>query len=313
MAKKTSINEALEILEKYNFVLLSEFNSSKDYIKIMDSEGYFYHTTLGMFKRIEKTGSIPFRFSVSNPYTIDNIYNWVSKEDRTFTFEGGIWNGNGEKNSLFFKCKVCNSLWDGRWSVIFEGGECPYCNGKRVNSNNNLSLVRPDLVKEWDYKKNNKPPSEFTPRSEKTVWWKCSSGHSWSATISNRNNKDKKRRTNCPICNLYKGEKIINDFLLSHGIFFERQKRFSDCRDKRSLPFDFYIPEFNMCIEYQGEQHYKKSSVFYLSRGKMDGLKEIKRRDKIKFEYCLKNNIKLIEIPYWSLSNMDDILEKIFT
>ena len=68
-----------------------------------------------------------------------------------------------------------------------------------------------------------------------------------------------------------------------------------------------------MCIEYQGEQHYKKSSVFYLSRGKMDGLKEIKRRDKIKFEYCLKNNIKLIEIPYWSLSTMDDILEKIFT
>ena len=65
MAKKTSINEALEILEKYNFVLLSEFNSSKDYIKIMDSEGYFYHTTLDMFKRIEKTGSIPFRFSVS--------------------------------------------------------------------------------------------------------------------------------------------------------------------------------------------------------------------------------------------------------
>ena len=45
-------------------------------------------------------------------------------------------------------------------------------------------------------------------------------------------------------------------------MIFESQKRFKDCKDKRQLPFDFYLPSYNVCIEYQGEQHYRPIDHF---------------------------------------------------
>ena len=58
----------------------------------------------------------------------------------------------------------------------------------------------------------------------------------------------------CPICRLSKGETKIKKFLEDNKINFTPQKQFSDCRYKRKLPFDFYLPDYNCCIEYQGEQ-----------------------------------------------------------
>jgi len=57
----------------------------------------------------------------------------------------------------------------------------------------------------------------------------------------------------CPFCiNESKGEKTIEKILYELGISYERQKTFNDCKDKKKLPFDFYLPEKNMCIEYNG-------------------------------------------------------------
>ncbi len=111
----------------------------------------------------------------------------------------------------------------------------------------------------------------------------------------------------CPICSESKGEKEIREFLNKNEIFFISEKTFINCKNKRKLPFDFYIPEYNMCIEYQGKQHYEPIKYF----GGENYLKEIKLRDKIKREYCLDNNIKLLIIRY-----DDDIkimLDKKFT
>jgi very-short-patch-repair endonuclease len=62
----------------------------------------------------------------------------------------------------------------------------------------------------------------------------------------------------------------------------------------RKLPFDFYIPEFNMCIEYDGEQHFKAVDYF----GGEDGLKIRQIHDRIKTDYCNSNNILLLRIRY---------------
>jgi len=94
----------------------------------------------------------------------------------------------------------------------------------------------------------------------------------------------------CPICKESKGEREIRQYLLDKKIIFIPQKRFKDCKDKRPLPFDFYLPELNICIEYQGQQHFKPIS----NLGGLNGFKEILKRDKIKEKYCLDNNIKLI-------------------
>jgi hypothetical protein len=104
----------------------------------------------------------------------------------------------------------------------------------------------------------------------------------------------------CPSCNESKGEKLINDLLLKNKINLVRQKRFLDCVNTLGkkkclpLPFDFYLPNLNTCIEYDGEQHYKPVLTF----GGIDEFKKLQGRDEMKNQYCKKNGIKLIRIPY---------------
>ena len=72
----------------------------------------------------------------------------------------------------------------------------------------------------------------------------------------------------------------------------------------KRFSFDFYLEINNKIIllEVQGRQHYEDVEVF-------DSLEDQKRRDKIKKDYCLANNISLIEIPYWELKNLEQFLQ----
>ena len=74
---------------------------------------------------------------------------------------------------------------------------CPYCSGRKVLAGyNDLQTVSPSLAEEWNYEKNNElSPADVTQNSNKRVWWKCSEGHEWEATINNRSKGNR-----CPIC-----------------------------------------------------------------------------------------------------------------
>lgn len=123
---------------------------------------------------------------------------------------------------------------------------------------------------------------------------------------------------NCPHCKESKGEKAVGNYLREHNYKYTSQKRFSDCRDKYSLPFDFYLEDYNIAIEYDGELHYmpvplnsQKSSI---TQEKQDRINEIYknqvRRDQIKNKYCIDKNISLLRIPYWELNNISNYLDK---
>lgn len=105
-----------------------------------------------------------------------------------------------------------------------------------------------------------------------------------------------------------KGERTIRHYLEENNILFEQEKWFDDCRDINPLPFDFYLPTFNTCIEYDGEQHYNdrgyKTGLF------SDSLEYTKKHDEIKSNYCKKNKIDLIRIPYWKFNQIDTILKE---
>lgn len=62
-----------------------------------------------------------------------------------------------------------------------------------------------------------------------------------------------------------------------------------------------------MCIEYDGEQHFLKG-CFGDTNGQV--LLETQKRDNIKTQYCLDNNIKLVRIPYWEFNNIENILKQ---
>lgn len=99
----------------------------------------------------------------------------------------------------------------------------------------------------------------------------------------------------CPKCKSSKGETAISLFLDKHNINYEVQKVFSECKNKQYLKFDFYLPNNNICIEFDGELHFKPWSN---SKKSLDTFKETQLCDKIKNDYCKHNNIFLIRIKY---------------
>ena len=104
----------------------------------------------------------------------------------------------------------------------------------------------------------------------------------------------------CPKCNSSKGEIAVRNYLITNKIEFEEQKKFNDCKDMYLLPFDFYIPQYNLCIEYDGLQHFKKvkwSNSMTEETSEMN-FKYIQSHDQIKNNYCKSHNINLLRIKY---------------
>ena len=85
----------------------------------------------------------------------------------------------------------CENGPDHEWESSVESRtkrkqNCPFCVNMRVSITNRLDLKRPDLVKEWHYKKNNIKPNSLTVGSNKKVWWNCSDGHEWESKVADR-------------------------------------------------------------------------------------------------------------------------------
>ena len=113
----------------------------------------------------------------------------------------------------------------------------------------------------------------------------------------------------CPKCRESRGERYVSEFLTAEGIKNTPQRKFKDCSSLSAkgactlLPFDFYLPDYNTCIEYDGKQHFEP--VF----GQKD-FENTKRTDELKTKYCKENGIKLIRIKYtMKMDDVDDYLK----
>jgi hypothetical protein len=109
------------------------------------------------------------------------------------------------------------------------------------------------------------------------------------------------------------GERNIRVFLTKNKIKFKSQHRFRNCfstvaERNYKLPFDFFIPEKNVIIEYDGEQHFKPIEHF----GGTIGFEKRKLRDEIKNTFCKLENIHLVRIPFTEKENIPTILSNLF-
>jgi hypothetical protein len=302
--RKISDIEIENILKIKKLILIKKYMGNKKKetrITVKDIDGYFYDKSVSNIYQDEgKRGFV----SSSNPYSLKNISQWLLKNNKNFTL---LKNNKYVNNTLKlnFICKICSSIFYCNWNGIKDNQGCPYCCGRKVNDTNSLANKYPFLLKEWDYNKNlNITPFEITPGSGKKVWWICSKGHSWNSVVGSRT----KQNTGCPRCNISKGELKISKLLNNLNLYYIKEYRFIDCKNIACLPFDFYLPEYNLCIEYQGEQHYHSFDFF----GGKKALKELKKRDRIKKKYCKNNNINFLEISYKNYNSLDDIVEKAF-
>lgn len=101
----------------------------------------------------------------------------------------------------------------------------------------------------------------------------------------------------CPKCEEQssKGELQVKNYLENHNIKYIQQYPIiynGNCNNKTKI--DFYLPDYNIFIEYNGMQHYVPIDYF---GGELKFQKQIQRDNYVR-NYCKEYNIKLIEIKY---------------
>ena len=122
---------------------------------------------------------------------------WHPDKNRNFT-PSDCTISSGRK--IWWRCKEGHE-----WQAVIstrtgkDNCGCPYCAGRyAISGVNDLATLNPELVKEWNYKKNESLLcSEVKIASNKRVWWICEKGHEWQAAISGRT---KENGTGCPYC-----------------------------------------------------------------------------------------------------------------
>ena len=299
MTKRRTKEESEEIVSRYGFSVLEIYvKDETSRVVLIDKIGYKYDISLKDFSN-KKNKVVKF-VHPSNPFSIDNIKTWINNKNKPFEIYGNYsYKKSTEKIPIF--CYRCEEIFNSSWNDIQSGRGCSFCAGKKIGRKNNLAFLFPHLLEEWDYERNKIIPSEIAPKSHKRVWWICKKcNHNWRTSISKRTADE----TGCPICKSSKGEMKIFEYLKNKKIKFISQKKFTDCVNIVELPFDFYLPNYNLCIEYDGILHYED---------KFDNPEEfklIKRRDRIKTKYCKDNNINLLRIPYLEFNNIEKILEE---
>ena len=161
---------------------------------------------------------------------------------------------------------------------------CPYCAGKKSTKGvNDLATIRPDLIKEWNYEKNDKiKPEDCMQYSNKSVWWKCSKGHEWKTKISARS-----KGTGCPFCS------NAQTSLPEYAIYYYAKMFFA--AENRSKPFDWeldiFLRDYKIGIEYDGQAWHNN----------IDSLK----REYLKNESCQKHGIQLIRVKESDINQVD--------
>lgn len=194
--------------------------------------------------------------------------------------------------------KVCNEV-----SRKVHCSECKKT--QRIPAERSLEVTHPDILKEWNYERNEHSPSTYSMGSHYKVWWKCRRDHEWLTTI-----KNKTSGSGCPQCrNSSIGERKIKKFCDERKIEYFQEHKFKNLKYKLHLRCDFYLPVHNVIIEYDGRQHWYPIS--YKNTTKYD-IKNSQLRDKLKTEYAFHNKISLIRISYREFRDIDDILSDIF-
>ena len=181
------------------------------------------------------------------------------------------------------KCFIDGYEWNAAPFSILRGTGCPKCSGKLKKTHstyvNEVLNINPDIEVVGKY---------ITVKTP--ILHRClKDGYEWNAIPSGILSGN-----GCPRCHESSGERQIRQWLEKHDIKYVFQKTFKDCRDKYPLPFDFYLPDNVICIEYDGGQHTKPVDHF----GGIEAFERTVKHDKMKNEYCKNNGIYLLRIPY---------------
>lgn len=201
---------------------------------------------------------------------------------------------------ILHRCKIDGYEWNVEPAHILIGDNCPIC--AKISRMKKQTKSHDEYIKEVAEINPNIEVIEKYINAYTKILHKCKiDGYEWYAAPSNI-----LTRGSCPKCTSSYGERDISEYLIGHKINYLCQYRFDDCKNQRTLPFDFYLPDYNCCIEYDGIQHFEPIDYF----GGIESLQATQYNDFIKTQYCENNNIVLLRIKY--NQSVKEVLDNFF-
>ena len=181
------------------------------------------------------------------------------------------------------------------WSNFQQGKRCRECaiKDKAKKQRIDFNIIQKAFEKEGYILLSKE--EEYKNKDSKLLYL-CDKGHKNITNWSNFNSGCR-----CPKCNSPKGERKIIKYLESNNISFIHDKNIWNENDLRP---DFYLPSYNLVIEFDGIQHFEPVEHF----GGEKNFQITQKRDRDKNEYCKKNNINILRIPYWEFDNIENII-----
>lgn len=212
--------------------------------------------------------------------SIKKFKNWIKTQD-SFTFEK-LPAEIRSHTVIQSKCNKCGNITNKTIYDYLKGRGCGYCK-------KNVKYTKEEIQ--------NKIGDEYSVLEYHGMDKKNLYKHNLCGFIFNANGL----HCNCPRCHGSKGEKAIRFYLLANNILFEEQKIFKI--KGHNLRVDFFLPEQNLIIEFQGEQHFAPAEKF----GGIESLKRQQLYDSYKREYFQE---RLLEINYKQYNKISDILNE---
>lgn len=283
-------------LNHTNLVILSQkFSSKKEKMKFRCGCGNEFDTLWSsVYHRhsfscpecVKKNNSKKYKFDFVKKILKEHDYILLDNEYKGNTENLTCLNKEGYKVHIKFSFILNNYKKKPYvFSPVFNGENYIYNinNYFKINNINCKALY-------YQYEKERYSKEDFT------VYCKCECGKTFHTNFASIKNG----QWRCQSCSKSKShlEMKAERWLQSKHIYYIYQKKFDDCiGDKRSLPFDFYLPKYNTCIEIDGKQHEECVNFGYLENVDLEEYYNKRRKyDKIKDDYCLAKGIKLIRI-----------------
>lgn len=262
--------------EKYDYSKSFFEHLTDEVIIICEKHGEFKMKA----KNHLKSGCI--RCAKNKKFHIDDVKDLLNKNDIFDIQPFYSYIGNTQKIEVICKKKKHLSLKSIRH--ILNNVGCSHCSKKyKCNKEEWVNICNEIHKNKYDYSN-----SEYLNVNSKVSIICPTHGEFTQIARTHKNG------SGCKKCNKSIGENIISEILTSKNINYSEQESFDGLKFKSNLYFDFYLPDYNLCIEFDGMQH----KIAYDFFGGENALLERIKRDDIKNKYCKDNNIYLLRMSY---------------
>lgn len=286
------VADRINELSNGEYTLVSEYVKATIKVKILHKScGNIFETKASHFFEGSRC---PLHMNAKDPNDFVNEFNSL-EDSKDYTLLSDYVRSN---TKISIRHDICGNKYKVTPHMFMSGQRCPACFGNSTKSTDQFKAEVSELTKGsfrvmGDYVNN---------RTKLDIL------HEDCGKMFKMSPHDFLSGNRCPFCKQSKGEKLIQSTLDELEVNYTIQYVFDDLgRKNQRLPFDFYLPELNTLIEYDGIQHFEDVAYF----GGQYKLTEQKRRDALKNEYADRNNINLLRIPY--TLTKEDVVEEVKT